>query len=273
MSWTSPFTVASTTRALAAGVGLLHVRLEVGDRGLHRLGRLQHERQLHLAAAEQLADDLHAVEQHVVDDRRARASVASCSSRSASRPSRSPSMMRCFSRSLDRPAGAVLLLDRAGLDALEQRHELGERVVVVAPPVVDEVERDLALRRSSIRCSGMMRAACTIAASSPASRHSCRNTLLSTWRAAGLSPNDTFDRPRMVDAPGQLGLDAADRLDGLHARRGAGRRRRSTSGNVSVSKIRSVGSMPYRSIGEVVDALGDAQLPVGGAGLALLVDA
>ena len=47
--------------ALAAvAVDLLHVRLEVGDRGLHRLGRLEHERQLHLAGAEQLADDLHA---------------------------------------------------------------------------------------------------------------------------------------------------------------------------------------------------------------------
>ena len=33
---------------------------------------------------------------------------------------------------LDRPAGAVLLLDRGGVDALEERHELGERVVAVA---------------------------------------------------------------------------------------------------------------------------------------------
>ena len=33
---------------------------------------------------------------------------------------------------LDRPARAVFLLDRAGFDALEQRHELGERVVVLA---------------------------------------------------------------------------------------------------------------------------------------------
>ena len=46
---------------------------------------------------------------------------------------------------LDRPARAVLALDRAGFDALEQRHELGERVVVLAAPVVDQVERDLAL--------------------------------------------------------------------------------------------------------------------------------
>ncbi len=55
--------------ALAAGVGLLHVRLEVGDRRLHRLRALQHERELHLAPAEEVADDLHALEQHVVHDR------------------------------------------------------------------------------------------------------------------------------------------------------------------------------------------------------------
>ena len=45
---------------------------------------------------------------------------------------------------LDRPAGAVLALDRARVDALERAEELGERVVVVAAPVVDQVERDLA---------------------------------------------------------------------------------------------------------------------------------
>jgi hypothetical protein len=43
-------------RALAAaGIDLGHVRLEVRDRHLHHLGALQHERQLHLPAAEQLA--------------------------------------------------------------------------------------------------------------------------------------------------------------------------------------------------------------------------
>src|SRR5438270_5240723 len=47
---------------------LLHVLLEVADRGLHHLGALQHERQLHLTGAEQLTDDLHALEQGVVDD-------------------------------------------------------------------------------------------------------------------------------------------------------------------------------------------------------------
>jgi len=68
MSWTSPLTVARTSVPLPGGVGLLHVRLEVGDRLLHDLGRLQHERQLHLPGAEQLADRLHAAQQVLVDD-------------------------------------------------------------------------------------------------------------------------------------------------------------------------------------------------------------
>ena len=46
----------------------LHQRFEVGDGGFHGFGALQHERQLHLAGAEQFADHLHAVQQDVVDD-------------------------------------------------------------------------------------------------------------------------------------------------------------------------------------------------------------
>ena len=82
---------------------LLHVRLEVGDGGLHDLGALQHERQLHLAGAEELADDLHPAEQHVVDDRAA-ASARRPSPRRGRPPGRcfSPSMMRRGRRSLER---------------------------------------------------------------------------------------------------------------------------------------------------------------------------
>ena len=54
--------------ALASALDFLHVRLEVRDRCLHRLRGLQHERQLHLARREQLADDLHPFQQVVVDD-------------------------------------------------------------------------------------------------------------------------------------------------------------------------------------------------------------
>ena len=111
--------------ALAAGVGLLHVRLEVGHRRLHRLGRLQHERQLHLAGAEQLADHLHPVEQHVVDDRQRRPpagqglvevgleAVAVAVDDAGLEPL------------LDRPARPVLLLD--GADARRRRRRPSAR--------------------------------------------------------------------------------------------------------------------------------------------------
>ncbi len=52
---------------LLAALLLLHLRLEIGDRGLHHAGRVEHRRQLHLARAKQVADRPHAVEQDVVD--------------------------------------------------------------------------------------------------------------------------------------------------------------------------------------------------------------
>ena len=68
MSWTSPLTVASTIVPFSWPSTRSIMRLEIGHGLLHRLGRLQHEGQLHLAGAEQLAHGLHAVEQDVVDD-------------------------------------------------------------------------------------------------------------------------------------------------------------------------------------------------------------
>jgi hypothetical protein len=54
--------------APASLIRLLHQRLEVGHRGLHGLGGLQHEGKLHLARGEEVADRLHAREKHVVHD-------------------------------------------------------------------------------------------------------------------------------------------------------------------------------------------------------------
>ena len=54
--------------ALVRALDLFHKRFEEFHRRLHRLRRLQHERQLHLPAAEQIADRFHSVEQNVVDD-------------------------------------------------------------------------------------------------------------------------------------------------------------------------------------------------------------
>ena len=52
---------------------------------------------------------------------------------------------------------------------------------------------------------------------SPACTHSCRNTELSTCRAAGLRPNETFEMPRVVAPPGSRRLSSPDRLDRLDA--------------------------------------------------------
>ena len=54
--------------ALASLIGFLHVRLQKRNRSFHYLCRLQHEWQLHLALTESLSDNLHALEQVVVDD-------------------------------------------------------------------------------------------------------------------------------------------------------------------------------------------------------------
>ena len=47
-----------------------------------------------------------------------------------------------------------------------------------------------------------MRAAWTMAASSPASWHSCRKTELRACRAEGLRPKLMFESPTMVPTPG-----------------------------------------------------------------------
>ena len=48
----------------------------------------------------------------------------------------------------------------------------------------------------------MIRAGGTIAESSPAWTHSCRNTEFSTCRAAGFRPKDTLETPSVVWMPG-----------------------------------------------------------------------
>ena len=74
MSCTSPFTVAITILPLELLVVLpqlflflLHERHQIGDRLLHHARRLHHLRQEHLAGAEQVADDVHAVHQRAFD--------------------------------------------------------------------------------------------------------------------------------------------------------------------------------------------------------------
>ena len=119
--------------ALAGGaLDLLHVRLEVGDRRLHDLRALQHERQLHLAGPEQLADGLHPRQQRVVDDRQRRLAgghrLVEVGLEAVLLAVDDPPLQPLGERELHeglgtRQAAAV------GLDALEQVEERGQRVV------------------------------------------------------------------------------------------------------------------------------------------------
>ena len=88
----------------------------------------------------------------------------------------------------------------------------------------------------------------------------------------GASPKETFERPSTVWTPGQLGLDPPDGFDRLDAVPAAllhaGRQRQSEGVEEEVLRLEAVAPD-----GEVVDRPGGAQLPVGGAGLALGVDA
>src|SRR5215211_76124 len=94
-----------------------------------------------------------------------------------------------------------------------------------------------------MRCMGRIRAGATMAASSPASRASCRNTELSTWRAAGARPKETLETPRMVRVPGSSAL-----IRRIASRVATASPRRSSwpdpSGKVRASKTRSSAARP-----------------------------
>ena len=253
---------ADHERALAAGVVLLHVRLEVRDGSLHRLRALQHERQLHLAGREQLTDDLHAVEQHVVDDAQrghARELLVEVELETVALAVDDPVLEPL----LDRPARAVLLLDRARVDVLERSHQLVERVVAVGPSVVHEVERELAHvvvdlvhRHDARRVDDRgVEAGFDALVQEDAVEHVPER---------GLEPEahvrDAEDRRRA----GELGLDAPDRLDRLDPVAaqillpGAERERQRVEDEVG--RIEAV-----LVDGDVVDALAHPDLPVHGA--------
>jgi hypothetical protein len=68
MSWTSPLTVARTTRPRPPLIDLFHEGLEKRHGRLHGFCALQHEGQLHLAAGEKVTHDAHAVQEDLVHD-------------------------------------------------------------------------------------------------------------------------------------------------------------------------------------------------------------
>ena len=197
--------------ALAASVGLLHVRLEVGHSGLHHLGRLQHERQLHLAGAEAArpppscprAGRSLMISSGVVP-------AASARSRSSSRPLPSPSMMRRCSRS---PMGSAA--SSAARSALVRRCRRRRRApgsvaagrtparVGAVAPVVDDVQRDLALLFGDPghAARSWRRGRCRV---EPACDALVQEHRVERQRAAGFRPKETLETPSVVWMPGYV---------------------------------------------------------------------
>ena len=123
-----------------------------------------------------------------------------------------------------------------------------------------------------MRCIGMMRAACTMAASSPASRHSWRNTLFSTCRADGLKPKLMFDSPSTVQTPGISVL--MRRIPSIVSMPSWRLSSIPVASGERVAVEQQVAGLEAVAVdGEVADAAGDVDLAVGGAGLTFLVDA
>ncbi|MGY3683781.1 hypothetical protein ACVWXU_007404 [Streptomyces sp. TE33382] len=147
MSWTSPRDGGQHDGALALGVRLLHVRFQVGHRGLHDLGGLEHERQLHLAGAEELADDLHAFEQRFVDDvegGRVLERLVEVGLQAVLLAVDDAPLEALVQRQGEEFLG-LARLHRLHVDALEELHELLQGVVPLGAAVVDQVEGDLDL--------------------------------------------------------------------------------------------------------------------------------
>ncbi len=275
MSCTSPLTVAEHDAALAAGVGLLHVGFEVGDRRLHGLGRLQHERQLHLAGTEQLADDLHASEQGVVDDVERGHAAGQGLVQIGLEAVAVPVDDALVEAALDGPAAAVFLARgrrprplRTGASSSWQRVVAPGRVTAVVDQVeahLDGPRVDLVERHDPGRVDDGGVEAGLLA-------------LVQEDRVEGVAGGRVqaeatrWTSPTMVPTPGSAAL-----MRRMPSMVSMPSRRLSSmpvdSGSTRGSKSRSVGVEPVALDGQVVDGLGRPQLPLGGAGLALGVDA
>ncbi len=125
--------------------------------------------------------------------------VCIASSRSASSPLRSPSTIRRSSRSNSGSAASSCARDSRDDAADTPSNSAISFCSGSYPSRRRSYTRSSAVSRcsSGIRAIGRIFDACTIAVSSPACTHSCRNTEFSTCRAAGFSPNDTFEMPRV----------------------------------------------------------------------------
>ncbi len=279
MSCTSPFTVAMTRRPFGRGpADAFHVRLEVGDGGLHRLGRLQHERQLHLPGAEQLADHLHPLEQHVVDDRQ-RGDATGHRLVEIGGEAVAVAVDDAQAQALlHRQPAAVGLLGGERLDVGEHLEQALQRVVgsrsvrrrCGPATVVDQVEADLALlvgdavQRHDLAGVDDRRVEPGLGAlvEEHAVQHVARRRRQAEADVA---------QPEHGERAGDLGLDPPDRLHRLHGVApqvvvaGGQGEREGVEDQVAVRQPVALG-------GDLGDAVGDLHLPLDVACLTALVD-
>ncbi len=208
MSWTSPLTVASTTVALAALVGLLHVGLEVRHGRLHGLGRLEHEGQLHLARGEELAHRLHAGQEEVVDDGEGRVAAFQGLGQVVLEPVAVAVDDALLEAALDGPSRAVLGDGRGGGHAFEDRQQLLQRVVPLAAAVVDQVQAHLAGPFVDLRQRDDPRRV-DDGGVEPGSDALVEEHRVEDVARRGVEPERDVGQPDDGEDPGQLRLDAA----------------------------------------------------------------
>ena len=172
---------------------------------------------------------------------------------------------------VDRPVAVVLRRPGVGLDALEQRQQLLQRVVVVGAAVVDEVEADLL---GPVVDPGQREDLGGVHDRRVETR---LHALVQEHRVEHLAgrrvePEGDVGQPEDGGHAGQLRLDPPDALDGLDpvlaALLHAGRQRQGQRVEEQV-----LGRQAVALDGDVADVAGRPQLPLRGAGLALLVDA
>ncbi len=172
---------------------------------------------------------------------------------------------------LDRPARPVLLLERGGLDVLEESEELLERVVVVGATVVDEIEAHLHVARVETverqDPSGVDDGGVEAGLLALVQVHRVEDVACGRLEAEG-DVGQAEDRLGL----GKLLLDQADAVEGRHpvaaALLDAGGQGECQGIEEQVTGVDAI------ALGsQVVDGLGRPQLPFGGTSLALGVDA
>ncbi len=226
---------------------------------------------MHLATREQVAHLAHAVQQDVVHDVEGLGAAVHClvevgleaDAHAVDDPSTQPIVERQF--------GERTGADRRRGRPLEEPEQHRQRVVVVASPVVDEVEADPsgllvdARERQDLRGVHDRRVEAGPGAL-------VQVDAVEHLAGGGVQSERDVGEPEDRAHARQLGLDAPDRLDRLDAvaaRLDHARRERQgqgvdedVRGAQSVARHREVGDVPRR-----------ADLPVRGAGLTLFVDA